>query len=198
MFRTVLLFVFLLRTLHSNGQHSAVAATASLPDQFSFEHFSQENGLSQGTVYDIASYDGYMWFGTQDGLNRFDGHNFKTYRASRGKTYSLSNSWVQALLADRKGRFWVGTVGGLCLYNAGNERFQRFAEAFGNKHLLDSVSVEKLDEDKHGNVWVMTDERGLFRVDSRTGRTHSYLKENNRLYDFCTAPDGKLWVSTYD
>ncbi|MCF0074892.1 histidine kinase [Dyadobacter sp. CY261] len=198
MFRSCLLVVFLLNTLRICGQHSAGTTAVYSQNQFSFEHFSQERGLSQGTVYAIASYDGYMWFGTQDGLNRFDGHNFKTFRARRGTEHTLNNSWIQALLADSKGRLWVGTVGGLCLYDAERENFQKVRIVLKTDHLIDSVSIEELIEDKQGNIWVVTDEHGLFRINIENQKIHSFLSGNNKIYGSCIARDGVLWVSTYD
>ncbi|WP_420150446.1 two-component regulator propeller domain-containing protein [Spirosoma sp.] len=159
------------------------------------EHLSQEKGLSQGTAYAIAQYDGFMWFATQDGLNRFDGYGFNVFRP--GGKRSLTNSIVLSLLADSKGRFWVGTGGGLNLYDKTNEQFDKIGDFLGRSHMLDSVSVEKLIEDKRGNIWAMTDERGLFRIDPRTRQTTTYLANDNTLYGFCLSPEGKLFLSTY-
>jgi signal transduction histidine kinase/ligand-binding sensor domain-containing protein len=162
------------------------------------EHYAQKDGLSQGSVYSIADYDGYIWFGTQDGLNRFDGYEFKIYKSDPGLSKSINNNWVQALLADKKGNFWVGTRGGLCLYNKDLEEFSRFNNAFDTNHSLDSVSIEKLIEDGYGNIWIMTDEHGLFRIDPGTLKIHNYLSENKQFYGFSIDRNGVLWVSAYD
>lgn len=187
----IILFLFISNTAQAQSN-------LSQPESFSFEHFAQENGLSQGSVYAIASFDGYMWFGTQDGLNRFDGYNFRISRANPDVKKSVNNSWIQGLLADSKGRFWVGTIRGLCLYDKENETFHRFNEVFKTSHFIDSVSIEKLAEDGFGNIWVMTDERGIFRIDSKDNTVHAYLPGNNKMYGFCVDPSGTLWLSTYD
>ncbi|MBD2753410.1 sensor histidine kinase [Spirosoma validum] len=166
-----------------------------LDTPYVLEHFSQERGLSQGTGYDIDQFDDYMWFATQDGLNRFDGYEFKVFRP--GGKHSLNNSVVQALLADSKGRFWVGTGGGLNVYDKTNEQFDQVSNVFKREHLLDTVSIEKLLEDRRGNIWVMTDERGLYRIDPNTQKINSYFPDDNSLYNLCLSLDGELWVSTY-
>lgn len=164
-------------------------------EQVSFEHYGQEKGLSQGTGYAIAQFDGYMWFATQDGLNRFDGYEFNVFRA--GGRYGLNNSVVLALLVDSRGRFWVGTQGGLNLYDKANERFERFNKIAGIAHALDSVSIKQLVDDKRGNIWVLTTEKGLFRVNTATRRISRYFPGNNALDGLCLDPGGTLCVSTY-
>jgi ligand-binding sensor domain-containing protein len=102
----LVLFVFILHSILGLAQTSAqnkAAVKRDLAEPISLEHYSQEKGLSQGTGYAIAQFDDYMWFATQDGLNRFDGYDYKMFRA--GGKHGLSNSFVQALLADRQGRF---------------------------------------------------------------------------------------------
>ncbi|GAB3993402.1 two-component regulator propeller domain-containing protein [Spirosoma daeguense] len=159
------------------------------------EHFAQENGLSQGTGYAITQYDDFMWFATQDGLNRFDGYEFKVFRPS-GRN-GLNNSIVQTLLVDSKKRFWIGTGGGLNIYNKENQRFSRFAAVIGVAHAVDSVSIEKLLEDRQGNIWIMTDEKGLFCLNPVTRKIRSYFPDNNALTSLCLSSAGDLWVSDY-
>ncbi|GAA4430610.1 hypothetical protein GCM10023091_00080 [Ravibacter arvi] len=195
---SVVWLIWLLTTFHVNGQHTTDIASVPSQNHFFFEHFSQESGLSQGTVYAISNYDGYMWFGTQDGLNRFDGHVFKTFRAGRSSGNSLNNNWIQTLLADSQGRLWIGTQEGLCLYEARKDRFQRFSSVVKKNHPVDSVSVKKLLEDRSGNIWIMTGGQGLFCLYVSSGKVVSYMQESDKLYDFCLAPDGTVWLSTYD
>lgn len=174
----------------------AVNQVVSSQKPFLFERYNQESGLSQGTGYAIASYDDFRWFGTQDGLNRFDGYGFKVFRA--GGAHALNTSFVQALLADSQGRFWVGTGGGVNLYNKKQETFARFSDIFGLKHLIDSVSIKKIFEDQQHNIWVMAEEKGLFCFNPNTRQIAAYLRTDKSLYDFCFAPDGTLWVSSYN
>lgn len=163
---------------------------------FLFEHYSQETGLSQGTGYAIAEYDDFKWFGTQDGLNRFDGYDFKVFRAEGKK--SLNNSFVQSLLADSNGKFWIGTGSGINLYDKKTETFQKFKNVFKIKHLVDSVSIKKIFEDPKHNIWIMTEEKGLFCLDLKTKQIDGYLSKEKSLFEYCFTPDGTLWISSYD
>ena len=75
------------------------------------------DGLSQNTVYDILQDKaGFMWFGTKDGLNRYDGSSFKIFKYDRTDEYSLGNNYILALYEDVEGNIWVGTDMGLYIY----------------------------------------------------------------------------------
>ena len=168
----------------------------SFGQSFLFEHYSQETGLSQGTGYAIAQHDDFRWFGTQEGLNRFDGYGFKIFRAEGKNT--LNSSFVQALCPDSKGRFWIGTGGGVNLYNKQTETFERFSTIYKAKHLVDSVSIKKIFEDSKHNIWIMTEEKGLFCFNLDSRKMDSYLLNDKTLFDFCFTPNGTLWVSSYN
>ena len=83
-----------------------------------FERLTSEQGLSQMSVNAVLQdKQGFMWFGTQDGLNRYDGYQFKIYRNSRDDLSSLASNWVNALHEDNDGNLWVGTNMGLHKYD---------------------------------------------------------------------------------
>ena len=167
-------------------------------ESLSFENYGQTEGLSQGTGYAIAKFNDFMWIGTQDGLNRFDGYGFRVFRA--GGQHALSNSFVQTLLADSRGQFWVGTGAGLNRYQSDTQQFDTFGEWLGRRHQLDTTSIKKLIEDRQHNLWVITDGKGLFRVQAsgRNRRVETYFADNNALSSGCTGPDGGLWIAAYD
>lgn len=170
--------------------------TGKETEPFYFEHYDQNKGISQGTGYAIAAYDGFMWFATQDGLNRFDGYGFRVFRS--GGPTDLHNSYTQALLADSKGKLWVGTSAGLNRFNQQTETFETLRQIIGRSHPLDSVAIEHLLEDRRGYLWVMTEERGLFRIDPARRTVRSYLRSNTTLSSFCLAPNGDLWLCDYN
>lgn len=104
------------------------AATRSLR----FKHFTTEQGLSASAVTCIAQdRNGYMWFGTYDGLNKFDGYEFQTYRNKSNESRSLSSNAVLALFEDRRERFWIGTQTGLDLYERATDSFTHFGDPGG-------------------------------------------------------------------
>ena len=103
---------FLLCSLASATSFAAPARTLR------FEHLSVHQGLAQESVLAAAQdSDGFMWFGTQAGLSRFDGYRVITYRNNVADPRSLANNWVKVLHVDRSGRMWVGTDGGLDRYD---------------------------------------------------------------------------------
>jgi ligand-binding sensor domain-containing protein len=158
--------------------------------KFYFEHFSLEKGLSQGSGYAVAQYDDYMWFGTQDGLNRFDGYDFTVFRAD--EAHSVNDNFIQNLLTDSQGRFWVATSKGLCLYQKGNEKFASFNAFFGLKHLVDKASISQVTEDKYGHIWIETDEKGLFSFDPKTKQIKEYKGAFKNIINFAKSKDGTL------
>ena len=81
---------------------------------FEFEHFGYEQGLTAAVLNMTKGKDGFLWMGSSDGLIRFDGKNFTTYRNSRSDTASLPNNIINDLFTDHKGNIWAATNGGLC------------------------------------------------------------------------------------
>ncbi len=90
-----------------------------------FRHLTVEDGLSQGSIYDIVQdSSGFLWFGTEDGLNRYDGYNFRVYRNDPADSASLVNNFVRTMAVAPDGKIWLGTYRGLCLYNPRSDRFE--------------------------------------------------------------------------
>ena len=107
------------------------------------EALTAEDGLSQGMIFDIAKdQDGFMWFATKDGLNRYDGHTFKVFRHNAFDSTSVPSNEVIGLFVDSKNRLW--TLGGLSVYDKNSEQFQRVP---GYSDALNLI------EDKEGNLW---------------------------------------------
>ena len=95
-----------------------------LAQPYYFKHYQVENGLSNNTVYCcLQDKQGFLWFGTKDGLNRFDGYTFKTFRHNINDKKSIGNNFIHTLYTDDKGTLWVGTDAGVYQYHAQNESF---------------------------------------------------------------------------
>ncbi|KER09841.1 MAG: hypothetical protein HY22_08640, partial [[Candidatus Thermochlorobacteriaceae] bacterium GBChlB] len=104
-------FLVLSATVAALFLHNASAYAQSLP--LSFERLSLDNGLSQTTVLCLAQdKNGFIWLGTEDGLNRYDGYSFKVFKHNPKQSGSLSNSLVRALHCGQDGTLWIGTLGG--------------------------------------------------------------------------------------
>lgn len=129
-----------------------------IPDEMQFTHLTTKAGLSQSTVNSIIKDKaGFMWFGTSDGLNRYDGYKFKVYRNIKADPGSIPGNVIKVLFIDRAGKLWAGTLGGgLASYNEKSDSFDRYG----------SGVVYTIYEDRKGNLWIGTFE-GLFIVDRK-------------------------------
>ncbi len=157
---------------------------------YSFRHYQVENGLSNNSVMcSLQDKMGFMWFGTKDGLNRFDGYTFKTFRKAPEAQGSIGNNFILSLYEDEQSVLWVGTAKGLYQYNKSTEKF-----------FLDSVisnrEIQKITKDKLGNFWFISG-FALYRYVKKTGRLHYYnpAKFFNAT-SLCTTADGSVWVGT--
>jgi ligand-binding sensor domain-containing protein/signal transduction histidine kinase/DNA-binding response OmpR family regulator len=119
----------------------------------SFSNLTIENGMSQNSVMAITQdRSKFMWLGTRQGLNRYDGHEFKIYRNDPANPESLSNNEIQCLLSDSKGTLWTGTVNGLNRYDQKKDAFVRIKI----KGSRDNNNVETIYEDPNQNLWIGT------------------------------------------
>ena len=100
----------------------------SQPNNIRFKHLTSDQGLSQNWIRCIIQdKEGYMWFGTGgNGMNRYDGYDFKVYKNDPNDTNSITSNWVNTLYVDKKNRLWIGTQHGLNIYNKEKDNFIRF------------------------------------------------------------------------
>ena len=171
-----------------------------------FERLSTEQGLSQNTVLcALQDRQGFMWFGTQDGLNRFDGYGFTVYRHDDADPRSLRDNYILSLYEDRTGVLWVGTnKGGLNRYDPQTEQFTAFVHDPNNAESLSMNAVNDIMEDQEGYLWVATDGQGVNRFDRGTGKFKRFINdpavpENRRLNivnDLYLDQSGTLWMGT--
>ena len=124
--------------LPAAGSASLAPAADILPGAaIRFEHLSIEEGLSQSVVNAIAQDQaGFLWFGTPDGLNRYDGYTFTIYKANPEDPNSLSDDWITALQPEGDGSLWIGTnQGGLHRYDPATGKISRFSDESGQENL---------------------------------------------------------------
>ncbi len=174
------------------------------PSQLRFERLSLEEGLSQSSILCmIQDSVGFMWFGTYDGLNRYDGRQMKVYKGAE-EPGSLSDSNIRALYEDSAGTLWVGTKsGGLNRYNRLKDTFTNYRPEKGNPNSISGKMVQTIYEDTRGNLWVGT-HSGLNLFSRETKKFKRYTHDENDPQSISSDEvrsifedlSGNLWVGT--
>jgi signal transduction histidine kinase/ligand-binding sensor domain-containing protein len=202
-------------------------STAKPPPAVRFEHLNVEDGLSHSEVWAIVQdQKGFLWFGTQNGLNKYDGYQFKTYRHDPLDKGSLRDNFIESLFIDSAGALWVGTQGGwLERYNPANDSFT---------HYHFTAHINDIIEDSEGKLWLGTATPGLVRFDPATGEAQTVwsaasvrsvdvddqgniwaassesgivqvslaaeIREEYHpeytIWDLAVSPDGRIWLAT--
>lgn len=169
-----------------------------------FDHLNIEQGLSQSSIHVIFQDSrGFMWFGTQDGLNRFDGYNLKVYKPDLDRPDNLSDRWVNAILEDEDGYLWIGTrQGGLNRFDPRLETFTHYVHSESDPASLNDDHINMLYRDRANIIWVGTP-AGLDRYDKTTDSFIHYLADPEGIrVDKITAmyhdSRGQYWLGTMD
>ena len=170
-----------------------------------FEHISTAEGLSQINVSCIIQDSrGFMWIGTRDGLNRYDGYKFIVYNHSFQDDNTISNNLVTDLAEDKDGNIWVGTLTGLNKLERKTGRFTRYLHSDKNANTISSNAINKLAFDSAGDLWVGTQKGGLDYMNIRQNTFKHFVHSD---YDANTLSDNnvstvfedsqhRLWVGT--
>ncbi len=181
---------------------------------FRFAHLGLEEGLSQSSVHAILQdRRGFLWFGTEDGLNRYDGRTFKVFKPNPEDPFSISDRWINALYEDRAGNLWVGTrLGGLNRYNPQTERFVHYTHdpsdpvgmgESSDPASLSSNTINAIYEDERGIIWVGTED-GLDWLDTTAGVV-THVRSNpdspstisgDEISAIVGDANGNIWVGT--
>lgn len=136
--------------------------------RYSLDQFTIERGLSDNTVNAcLQDRTGYLWFGTNDGLNRYDGYSFHVYKHQPGNPHSISNNKVNALLEDKQGYIWIATDGGLNRFDPRTENFMSHQHNPNDENSISHNQANCLLEDEAGHLWVGTN-HGLNRFEQRS------------------------------
>jgi signal transduction histidine kinase/ligand-binding sensor domain-containing protein len=185
---------------------SPAAFSGHPPNDLRFEHLTNEQGLSNNRVLAVIRDSmGFMWFGTLDGLNRYDGYEFRVFRHDLEDEHSLSADFVMALYQDRDDFLWVGTSGGgLNRYDPATEQFEHYRHDPADPNTLSSDNVAALYQDREGILWIGTDGGGLNRYDAITATFTRYTNNpddpyslsHNVVWAIHEDEQGVLWVGT--
>lgn len=175
-----------------------------------FEHISLEHGLSQSIVRTIfQDSKGFLWFGSQDGLNKYDGYEFTVYKYDPFDSTSLSENDIYSIYEapSEPKVLWVGTgTSGLNRFDRETETFTHFRHHPADHTRLSDNFVAQIYEDRAGNLWVLTGAGGLDRLDRKTGKFAHYRHDPNNpnslshnqitaFHESAIEP-GVLWIGT--
>lgn len=132
-----------------------------------FMHLSTNDGLSQSNVTCITQdKSGFMWFGTFNGLNRFDGYQFKTYHYAEGRDKSLAHNFISDIAVDHEGYIWIGTSDGLNRIDPRTDKIETFNSDISD---LSDDQIETLLIDRLNRIWIGTRNGGLILYDPANG-----------------------------
>lgn len=182
-----------------------VISHVSLADFYNgyvWRHFTTEDGLSQNTVMDILQdRKGYMWFATWNGLSRFDGYNFRSYKVRPGDDVYLTNSRIDKIVEDHYGYLWLLT------YGKNVVRFDTELEVFHNapERIYGNIQVSDIKTLSSGVTWLLTDTNGAIRIETDTSsnrlnyRYYSIktgLLQSNLVYQVLLDSNSNEWILT--
>lgn len=192
--KTITYFLLLFSIVHTHATNS-----------FFFENISIERGLSSRTVFSITQdQTGFLWVGTIDGLNRFDGYNFKVFKKDPFNKNSLSNSTINCCYKTKDNTLWFGTDKGLNIYNPTNETFSIPKPKNDNNGELATQRIRVLYEDTKNNLWVGT-QNGLFKYNRKENVIEPFLfKQANKnghlniIRSIYEDEEGSMWIGTFD
>jgi ligand-binding sensor domain-containing protein/signal transduction histidine kinase len=183
---------------------TAVGTLTAQTETLRFEKISIEQGLSQSSVTSICQdRKGFLWFGTYEGLNRYDGYEFRIFRHNPEDPSSLIQNVIKDVMEDRSGTLWIATDGGLDRYDRQAECFIHYIHDPRDSTSLSHNRVRNIFEDRAGTLWIATD-NGLCRYDANSDRFVRYRHDpadpntlcDNKVREVYEDRQGNLWIGT--
>jgi ligand-binding sensor domain-containing protein/signal transduction histidine kinase/AraC-like DNA-binding protein len=196
------------RTLcFTTGLLLAIATCVASPGSSSkIKKYTTVNGLTNNVVYKIVQdRQGFMWFATEDGLNRYDGHSFVSYRNDPTNKKTISQNFIQSIYSDVHGDIWVGTAeSGLNRYNYRSDDFTIFRHNPRNRYSINGNDIISIVPARNGNLWVASYRNGINCYDRKSGRFYDRKdilaacknKGNYKVQSILEGRNGIFWVGT--
>jgi PAS domain S-box-containing protein len=169
-----------------------------------FYYFTVDQGLSQNTIQCILQDKrGFMWFGTMNGLNRFDGYKFTIFQPDAVDAGTISSNDIQAIVEDKNGKLWIGTTDGINCFDPLDGRFSRYKHIPGNANSLVDNDSRTIIQDREGFIWIGT-KNGLNRFDPGTETfelfqhrpSDPYSPGHNDITVLLEDSKGLIWIGT--
>lgn len=177
---------------------------AAQDDYIRFKRITINDGLSLSSVYGIyQDSKGFMWFGTEDGLNKYDGQSITVYGAHTDQHNFLANKWIEQVYEDKSGMIWLGSRGGLTRYNPRTGVFTALQHNPEDSNSLSNDTITAIEADLRNEIWVGT-YRGLNHVDRFTSEVQRVVPDDEELVGLTTRisgllsdESGRFWIATY-
>ncbi|HLP58544.1 MAG TPA: two-component regulator propeller domain-containing protein [Candidatus Deferrimicrobium sp.] len=205
---TVKILVLLSWFLSNNLFQQDIFAAVNARKNIDFEHITRDGGLSQNNVYSITQDSkGFMWFGTEDGLNMYDGYDFTVHKPDSNDPNKISDSFINCIYEDRSHILWIATgSGGLNRFNRENGTFKHYKNQPGNADSLSGDCVTSIHEcsSKPGILWLGTSGGGLNKFDTKKETFTQYRcipgdsgsLSSDDIYQIYEDRSGVLWIGT--
>lgn len=164
-----------------------------------FNRISINEGLSLSSIYCILQDNqGFMWFGTEDGLNKYNGYDFEIFRPDYNNPNSLSDKWTKNIFEDSKNNLWIVTENGLNKYTPTTGFFHKYTYDKNNPNSISSNNITTIYESIKGEIWFGTD-KGLNKYNplNNNFEVFSFTNENTNTINYITEDDeNNLWLAT--
>lgn len=173
-------------------------------DTYVFSHLTVNNGLSQNQITCIfCDSDGFVWFGTSTGLNRFDGSGFEVFSTENQPNESILNNTVNALAEDKLGNLWIGTSSGISILDKDTYQFRNFDYSLlAPNKCNDIYYILSVASDRDGNIWIGTNNGLIFYNVEKNSAQHIVIEDKtcnspvNRITSIAPDSNGNVWSST--
>lgn len=167
-----------------------------------FRHFSIQEGGPAVTVLGVTQdKQGFIWVASSNGLFRYDSRVFKKYKYDKDNPSSIISDYIENVFCDSKGRLWVLTYKGLCLYKPETDSFESFVNDTANEKSISGKRIFSMMEDKDGTLWIGTN-KGLNRLEFDAEKIN-FIRSNHPLADttqrvrsLAAGKDGEIWLGT--
>jgi len=169
-----------------------------------FNRLTSSNGLSQNRVSSIVQdHDGFIWIGTEDGLNKYDGYNFEIFKRNPGDSLSLNDNQALAMHVAKDGALWIGgSLTGLSKYNSATKTFTRYNNNHSDPNSLAEDIIISFSEDQKGNLWIVTQNKGFDYMIVNEGKfihmanmlPPDYNIPEDRIYFIHQDKQNNLWI----